>query len=283
MERVSASSHIGMRENIEDACGAVEMKVRGSAGSHDLAMFVVPDGVGGEQRGEECSAIAVDTCTIDLPRLVIDELRSQSPDIERAIDRAVDLANNRILERAEATGCPRMATTLVLAVVIDGWVYLAWLGDSRAYVFRDGQLHPLTRDHSVVQQMVDAGQITPDQAEFHPKRHAITQCLGRPEATAEYAVYPLTEGDILLLCSDGLLESLSEQQVGGMLQLTNDEPSRFDGIAERLTRSAVDRGATDNVTALCAVITQGMKPHPPTGQATVTTDYPEQLADAVAA
>jgi len=102
MERVSVSSHTGMRDNIEDAYGSVRLVYRGSTGESELAIYVVADGVGGSKGGEQASLIAIETCTIDLPRFLCRQTTGPDPDVPSAIDQAVELANARILERGSA-------------------------------------------------------------------------------------------------------------------------------------------------------------------------------------
>ena len=160
-------------------------------------VFVVADGMGGAQAGEVASRLAVEAFEQGLPD-------SGSPE-ERLADRVRE-ANRRIHELSHADHERHgMGTTLTAAYLDDSHLAIAHVGDSRAYLFRDGELQRLTQDHSLVGELVRKGKLTEEQAEEHPQRSIITRALG-PEASVEVDTwtYPVKDGDILLLCSDGL-------------------------------------------------------------------------------
>ncbi|MGZ4246850.1 MAG: Stp1/IreP family PP2C-type Ser/Thr phosphatase [Solirubrobacteraceae bacterium] len=202
-------------------------------------VFVVADGMGGAQAGEVASKIATETFEKGLPD-------SGSPE-ERLAERVRE-ANHQIHELSrtdrERAG---MGTTLTAAYVDDTSVAIAHVGDSRAYLFRDGTLERLTQDHSLVEELVRQGKLTPEQAAGHPQRSIITRALG-PEASVEVDTwtYPVRAGDILLLCSDGLTTMISEDRVAEIL----GGAGSLDGTAGALIDAANEAGGRDNITVV---------------------------------
>jgi PPM family protein phosphatase len=202
-------------------------------------VFVVADGMGGAQAGEVASKIATETFEKGLPD-------SGSPE-ERLAERVRE-ANHQIheLSRADRERAG-MGTTLTAAYVDDTSVAIAHVGDSRAYLFRDGTLERLTQDHSLVEELVRQGKLTPEQAAGHPQRSIITRALG-PEASVEVDTwtYPVRAGDILLLCSDGLTTMISEDRVTEILS----EAGSLEGTAAALIDAANEAGGRDNITVV---------------------------------
>ena len=202
-------------------------------------VFVVADGMGGAQAGEVASKIATETFEKGL---------SDSGSPEERLAERVREANHQIHELSrtdrERAG---MGTTLTAAYVDDASVAIAHVGDSRAYLFRDGTLERLTQDHSLVEELVRQGKLTPEQAAGHPQRSIITRALG-PEANVEVDTwtYPVRAGDILLLCSDGLTTMISETRVAEIL----GEAGSLDGTAEALIDAANEAGGRDNITVV---------------------------------
>jgi protein phosphatase len=202
-------------------------------------VFVVADGMGGAQAGEVASRIAVEVFEQGLP----DEGSAE----ERLATRARE-ANQRIHELAEAeAGRAGMGTTLTAAYLHDASLAIAHVGDSRAYLFRDGELKRLTKDHSLVEELVDRGKLTEEQAAEHPQRSIITRALG-PEPTVEVDTwsYPVRAGDVLLLCSDGLTSMISDKQLAAVLASTGDLRS----AAQQLIDAANAAGGRDNITVV---------------------------------
>lgn len=202
-------------------------------------VFVVADGMGGAQAGEVASRIAVETFEQGLPE-------SGSP--EERLVKAVQAANQRIHELAgaerERAG---MGTTLTAAYLDDSDLAIAHVGDSRAYLFRDGELTRLTQDHSLVEELVRQGKLTPEQAAEHPQRSIITRALGpEPTVNVDTWTYPVRAGDVLLLCSDGLTSMISEPEVAAVLAETDD----LGKAAEQLIAAANRAGGRDNITVV---------------------------------
>jgi PPM family protein phosphatase len=202
-------------------------------------VFVVADGMGGAQAGEVASRIAIEAFERGLPD-------KGSPE-ERLATRVRE-ANNQIYERSRADRQRAgMGTTLTAAYVDDAHVAIAHVGDSRAYLFRDGTLQRLTQDHSLVDELVRRGKLTEEQAAEHPQRSIITRALGpEPDVEVDTWTYPARPGDVILLCSDGLTSMISEERVRAVLQ-ANDN---LDAAADALIAEANEAGGRDNITVV---------------------------------
>jgi serine/threonine protein phosphatase PrpC len=202
-------------------------------------VFVVADGMGGARAGEVASRIAVEAFERGLPD-------SGSPE-ERLADRVRE-ANRQIHEvsRAEHERAG-MGTTITAAYLDDGEVAIAHVGDSRAYLFRDGKLKRLTQDHSLVGELVRRGKLTEEQAEEHPQRSIITRALGpEPSVDVDTWTYPVRDGDVLLLCSDGLTSMITEEQIAEVLATEVD----LERGGDRLIAEANAAGGRDNITVV---------------------------------
>ncbi len=202
-------------------------------------VFVVADGMGGAQAGEVASRIAIETFEQGLPE-------EGSP--EERLAQRVQEANQRIHDVSAREHERRgMGTTLTAAYLDDTHLSVAHVGDSRAYLFRDGELERLTQDHSLVEELVRRGKLTAEQAAEHPQRSIITRALGpEPEVDVDTWTYPVRAGDVLLLCSDGLTSMISEEQVAEILGSTDD----LDNAAAQLIAKANEAGGRDNITVV---------------------------------
>ena len=201
-------------------------------------LFVVADGMGGAQAGEVASEIAV--------RSFDDELPNGSR--AEALVRVIEEANKRIHERARSNeSLHGMGTTTTAAYVDDDEVVIAHVGDSRAYLLRDGELRRLTRDHSLVGELVARGKLTEEQAEQHPQRSVITRALG-PEASVQVDVdaFSARAGDVFLLCSDGLTSMVHEPKLGPLFE----EAGSLEELGKRLIDAANAAGGRDNITVI---------------------------------
>ena len=196
--------------------------------------FVVADGVGGHGAGDIASAMAVDLFAACAVPGDPDELRHMISEVNATIH---DCAR-----RDDAT---QMATTVVGAIVIDDRLYAFHLGDSRCYALVDGVLELLTRDHSYVQELVDAGVLSNDQARSHRRRNVITRALG-VDAVAQPDIEVVVAADRLLLCSDGVSSVLTDDQIAGVLAA----PGAPQVAADALVAAAVAAGSRDDATAL---------------------------------
>ena len=219
------------------------------------AVFVLADGMGGYNAGEVASEIAVRTVAE-----LVGALRDSGLGDHDALVRAVAAAHANILEFAHARPeCLGMGTTLVAAAFDEGGLTLAHVGDSRAYRLRDGQLERLTRDHSLGQQMLDSGGLTEAQLNRLPARGILTRVLGVEHETAQpdVARFDWRADDLLLLCTDGLSDSLDDAAIGRILAPTGHPgtpalPFPLSDVAQRLIASAQAGGGADDVTVLLA-------------------------------
>ncbi|HZR99069.1 MAG TPA: Stp1/IreP family PP2C-type Ser/Thr phosphatase [Chloroflexota bacterium] len=205
------------------------------------ALFVVADGMGGHAKGEVASAIAVST-------IVEEYQKSTAPTLGERLVAALREANAAIWDEASRqVDHAGMGTTVVCGVVVGDELLVTNAGDSRAYLVRLGRAQQLTRDHSWVGEMVALGKLTVAEARRHRMRNVITRCLGgRPDL--EVPLYPrqqLVSGDALVLCSDGLWGTMTDQEIG--LFVSKYPPQE---AAERLVALANERGGPDNITVI---------------------------------
>lgn len=224
-----------VRDHNEDA-----FVLNGPAG-----IFAVADGMGGHSKGDFASGALKDALEQAPP---LGDARAQLQDMVAR----VDAANALMRAEAEATGASAVGSTLVALLVSGPHGLFGWIGDSRAYLMRDGQMHQTSRDHSVVQALVDRGQLAAEDAEKHPHAHVLTRAVGAAEkAEFEYAQTELFRGDRVLLCSDGLTRTLTEAQIADILR-RDDAP---EAISSALVEAALVANAQDNVTAVVVEMT----------------------------
>ena len=237
--RPTTLSEVGPRENNEDAAFA----------SPRLA--AVADGVGGAAAGELASRLVIERMTaLDKRRLqhsLEDELAGAVADANAVIELAT-------LYDPTVAG---MATTLTAVALSDDGAYLiANVGDSRTYVFRDRQLHRLTRDQSLVQLLIDRGAITEDDARRHPQRSVVLEALdGVPRALPPIERHDARAGDRLLLCSDGLSDYVTDEQIAEAMAAPQAE-----AVARTLASLALEHGGRDNVTVIVADVVEATDP-----------------------
>ena len=209
-------------------------------------LFAVADGMGGAKAGEVASAVAVEA---------VEGARDSGEPVEAQLAGIVRDANRRIYDLAVADESRRgMGTTLTLARVHGDEVSLAHVGDSRAYRMRDGELSQLTRDHSLVAELERSGQITAEAAEHHPQRSIITRALG-PEPDVEVDTYTLAgrDGDVFLICSDGLTSMISDDEVASIVSSAGS----LDEAADTLVLAANQSGGKDNITVILFRLGEG--------------------------
>ncbi|MDE3133697.1 MAG: Stp1/IreP family PP2C-type Ser/Thr phosphatase [Acidobacteriota bacterium] len=202
-------------------------------------VFVVADGMGGAQAGEVASQMVVEAFAEGLP---------QDGTPEERLSVVVQRANHEIHARSRSDAASAgMGTTVTAAYLDQDSVALAHVGDSRAYLLRDGELVRLTEDHSLVEELLRGGKLTEEEAFEHPQRSVITRALGiEPIVEIDTWTYPLRAGDVVLLCSDGLTSMLSEQRVAELLLEAQD----LDEAADRLIAEANAAGGRDNITVV---------------------------------
>lgn len=223
------------------------------AGIHTVdprgSVFAVADGMGGVKAGEVASVVAIHSVEKILGTHVV-----PSPD-----DTVVASVLSHVYLHAYATmlalgqkytEVQGMGTTLVMGLLVDGRVHVAWLGDSRCYLYRPEEgLRQLTKDHTYVQTLVDAGKITPEEAFFHPNSNIVTRvllCEEGEDPIPDIVVEPVRKGDRLLFCSDGLHGMLEDRDIAQVLTLQEET----EACMRQLVDAANDRGGKDNITVI---------------------------------
>ncbi|EKN13447.1 PP2C family protein-serine/threonine phosphatase [Parabacteroides johnsonii] len=238
------------------------------------AMLVVADGMGGLDAGEIASRIAVDTMKEFFSAdKITDEIVKDASTIRKYMYEAVVAADNAIKRRSkEEKEVKSMGTTLVAAWLFDGYANIIWCGDSRGYLFNPvSGLAQVTKDHSYVQELVDSGHLLPEYAFDHPDSNIITRSLGNPQKAAnpDFVRLPLQEGEVILLCTDGLNSMLRDEEIEAVMQETSNE---IDTCTKALIQGALDLGGHDNVTVvLCQIVPEENKPSVQDMQQTVST------------
>lgn len=225
----AASTHVGLVRSVnEDAFMA------------GPPVFVVADGMGGYARGDVASNLVVEAF-----QPLVGSAAVVPADLDACIERS-RTAIRLLASEDSSPGSTVIAAAYVVQSGHDYWL-IAHEGDSRAYVWRAGQLQQITRDHSVVQELLDAGEIDVEQARVHRERHVITRAVGAlVDSHPDFSLIPVEPGARLLLCTDGLTGELSENSISRIL----GEARGATAAAEQLVRAAVDAGGHDNVTAL---------------------------------
>lgn len=211
-----------------------------------VAILIVCDGMGGAKAGNIASALAMETFSdIMKSKLNVgDEMKIVAELIVEAVNTANQAVYQKSISESDFSG---MGTTLVAAVVTKDFSVIVNVGDSRAYQITGQEISQITRDHSVVEDMIGRGDITRDEAKRHPNKNLITRALGTNPSVETDLFFPkLKRGDHLLLCSDGLSNIVSEQEVFDEFKTAKDKNQ----ICNRLLDIALSRGAPDNVTAI---------------------------------
>ncbi|WP_300974517.1 protein phosphatase 2C domain-containing protein [Sphingomonas sp. LHG3406-1] len=218
-------THVGLKRPInEDNC-----LLRPEKG-----LFVVADGMGGHEAGEVASA------------RIVEALTRLEPVTEATVVATLEQVNDDLLELAQSGEASRTIGSTVVGLLMDGGsLSCFWAGDSRAYQLRDGVLTQLSRDHSLVQELLDAGMIDPDRAHAHPNGNVITRAVGASDTLrVEVARSELRAGDLYLLASDGVTRVVPDEELGAAL----NAPASSNEIADGLVWTILRRGAPDNLT-----------------------------------
>ena len=212
-------------------------------------LFAVADGIGGAQAGEIASGLAAAV------------LRDDSDDGaggagEQRVDRLIQEANRRVYDRqTQDAAVSGMGTTMTVALVEDGNVWIGHVGDSRAYLIRDGKLEQLTEDHSLVAELVRSGKLSPEEAETHPQRSVVTRALGTdPDVDVDTFRVEAKPGDLFLLCSDGLTSMVDDDTILDEIRRNRDD---LRAASKALVRAANRGGGEDNITVVFFEIAPG--------------------------
>jgi serine/threonine protein phosphatase PrpC len=250
--RAAVLTDVGMvRELNEDSIMAVEFQRDSLIEPAQNFLYVVADGMGGAEAGEMASAIAVGS----IRNYVESRLQSDQPgDIRQLLQDALEDANRKILDYQAANIESRgMGSTAVSVLIVPPEAVVAWVGDSRAYFCDQNSLRQITKDHSLVQRLIEIGQITAEEARHHEHKNVITRSLGARQsgpAGAESISLRLKRGDRMLLCSDGLTAHVDDPAIGTILQRHSDPYE----AARELVVAANAGGGTDNVSVVVIFI-----------------------------
>lgn len=239
--KVNAKSHKGLiRQVNEDNYNVLS----GYDGIPDT--FIIADGMGGHNAGEVASQLAVKEATNHLIQGF--KNRQSNDEILGIIKNTIEVTNLKVYEKSisseETNG---MGTTLIISVVADKKIFIGHIGDSRVYVFRDDKLIKLTTDHSYTEELIKNGSITREEAEHHPKKNLITRALGCADTVLiDLYSYEVKEKDVFLMCTDGLTNMLSENEIIDILKENED----LTNICEILVYEANKKGGEDNTTVI---------------------------------
>lgn len=241
MMGAAGKSVVGMRRNNnEDAIYFSETGSQ-SKGLYE-GLYIVADGMGGCNAGEIASKNAIEAF---LEYAEASDLNAEPLDL---LVGGIAACNNRVYQKSlESEEYAEMGTTIVAAIVQNSRFYVAHVGDSRAYVFQNGNLKQLTADHSYVMELVRLGNLTMEQAAVHPKRHIITRAIGTKETVdVDTVIFDLVKGDIALLCSDGLTNMLSSEEIGEILTLDLNVEQKVEQLVDLANR----KGGLDNISVI---------------------------------
>ena len=218
--------------------------------SEDTLLAVVCDGMGGAKSGNVASRLACEVFSEEIERSY--KASMTQSEVERLLHSAVNLANVSVYEHSQLSeDYQGMGTTLVAALIRPGEGAVVNVGDSRAYYFDGDGVTRITTDHSVVQYMVLRGELTQEQAKNHPSKNMITRAVGPMEQVfSDVFSFPVHQGEMLLLCTDGLSNEMSDQEI--LFEVAHGV--RQDDCCQRLLEIAKDRGAPDNVTCVLVSI-----------------------------
>ena len=259
--KIFAGTHIGLRDNNEDnfiVCPNIESN-EWSVPTHHQAtipignlgcLLVVADGMGGQNAGEVASEIAIHTVQeMFAPSFLPSDVTCSADSIKNYLKKVIIEADERIKKHSKAEASTAgMGSTIVIVWCLNDKVYVAWLGDSRAYcIMPDKGIGRLTKDHSFVQRLVDEGALTDEEAMVHPNSNIITRSLGdtSQKAKPEVTEYMAEKGMIILLCSDGLCGMCTDAVIGGIVE---DEHENLSVCCDKLTNAALTAGGSDNIT-----------------------------------
>ncbi len=219
-----------------------------ASATDDRGLFIVADGMGGHAAGEVASEMAVQTIQRELHSVRDLDDRSTAPKVAEALKTANRTIHDRTITEVDKQGMGTTASVLLMS----GLRYLiGQVGDSRIYLLRDGALHQLTKDHSYVQEQVDAGFLTPEQARYHPYSNVITRCVGAsPDVEPDLYQGESRVGDLFLVASDGLTGMVDDRRLQTLL-MARVEPERK---VHQLIAEANGRGGLDNITAVVVQI-----------------------------
>ncbi|MDY7077899.1 MAG: PP2C family serine/threonine-protein phosphatase [Chloroflexota bacterium] len=255
--RVAWATDVGKaRNHNEDTALVITATYDGDDVPPAFGLFALADGMGGHQAGEVASSLAARTAAhhivhrLYLPTLIGQEPGTAQPSLNEVLVGAVQAANSAVVSQIPGGG-----TTLTCAVVLGPRAYIAHVGDSRAYVITEEGMDQITQDHSLVDRLVELGQLTPDEAATHPQKNVLYRAVGQRSGTLEVETEARTiiQGGRLLLCSDGLWGMVNEAEI---IRIVASAPS-LQTACDNLIAAANQAGGHDNITAILVEPPQG--------------------------
>ena len=236
---IGAKSDVGKsRENNEDNFYVSD--------DIQIPLYIVADGMGGHKAGEIASSMAIEIIENNFSQKKNN--LSDKDEVIKSIKGSIEEANTKIyLKSIQNKDLKGMGTTITLAYILDDNIYLGHVGDSRAYLISDGNINQITEDHSFVNELVKSGSITKEEAKNHPKKNMITRAVGSSSIIEmDLIVKEYNENDILVLCSDGLTNMITDFEI---LETFKDKDS-MQSASEKLVRLANGKGGLDNITVV---------------------------------
>lgn len=239
---VGAVSDIGLRrDNNQDSMFA--------SLDENFPLFIVADGMGGHKAGDVASSMAVKGIIKDLQENNLD-LNNEYMIKKRIREAIVDVNDKIYLKSLEIPEYVGMGTTITLAFVKGDRIYIGHVGDSRAYLVRENKLTQITEDHSLVNELIKCGTITPQEAINHPQKNMITRAAGTSsKIEMDYFILKYQINDILILCSDGLTNMIDEATI--LSEISKNQGKGMNELCKRLVDIAKDNGGRDNITVIC--------------------------------
>jgi PPM family protein phosphatase len=246
-----------VRRHNEDSILALELAITGNAETLAVGLFAVADGVGGNQGGEIASNTALRALAAGVVKTLgatAAKTKNNGPvhkDVMKILTKSAQTANREVLKKAAALKND-MGTTLAGVLVTGNTAEVINAGDSRVYLHNRQGLEQITKDHSLVASLVEAGEITPEEIYTHPRRNIITRCLGtQPEIETDQFTREIHEGEALVICSDGLWEMVRDQEIAEIIGVAENVQSACD----KLVGAANRNGGTDNISVIIVKMT----------------------------
>ena len=245
----NCDSHVGkVRKNNEDYCMGEIIQTEDDC----IGIFALADGMGGHKKGEVASKIAVDSIIDFLKENILKSCGIKMDYLDDIIKQGYNYANQKIFDKvSEDSSCEGMGTTLVVAVIYKDDMIMANVGDSRGYLLHNDEFRRITRDHSVVEELVNANLITEEEARVHPRRNQITRAMGAEEIIiVDIFREKVEKGDMILLATDGLTGCVGDEDIKNIIKQDKD----IKEICEDLINQANDNSGKDNISVILSKI-----------------------------
>ena len=245
----NCDSHVGkVRKNNEDYCMGEIIQTEDDC----IGIFALADGMGGHKKGEVASKIAVDSIIDFLKENILKSCGIKMDYLDDVIKQGYNYANQKIFDKVlEDSSCEGMGTTLVVAVIYKDDMIMANVGASRGYLLHNDEFRRITRDHSVVEELVNANLITEEEARVHPRRNQITRAMGAEEIIiVDIFREKVEKGDMILLATDGLTGCVGDEDIKNIIKQDKD----IKEICEDLINQANDNSGKDNISVILSKI-----------------------------